>query len=119
MCKSHAYFDLAPESYSHLSHSIEMDTRIVQSVFIKSSIFKIQNQRKAELKTSENLALTPLFLNSYKNSTQIPDSGIIIERALKRLRVEDQNAFSAYINIRFLLPNSYICKIWFSFVGSV
>lgn len=109
-----AYFDSVLESYPDLDQRLASDAKNFEGSGFEEGIVEIQEGREVYLTTSEKRALPELLVQIFCNLDAEEENGSIIQRALKKLRSGEKKKQPAFLDARFLLPTSILCKRLFS-----
>lgn len=116
---SRVYFDSDLEVKSMLEARLMSNTFIVHSPHFESSVVKFRNEKNLDTTTSEKCGLRCLLIYVNGDKEKESDTGTSMDRELKRLKSgsRDGASASAYINTRFLVPTSNLCKRMVSVSG--
>lgn len=113
VCALHMHtFDAVPGKYPRLCTGLYLDARNMPDPQFESKLLKIQRVPYTLLNLTERLEQTRTLLRTIAGETEDEGEAVssIVERASKRFQTSDATEPWAYIDARFLMPTSDMCK---------
>lgn len=115
--QARVYSDYVLDLYSTLFARLHTSARTLHSASFGSGAVKIQERREENLADTEKRALRDLPMKSLWEDVEDESSESIVQRALKRLKNDQQSTRSVFPNTKYLLSKWNICKLLFSVSG--
>lgn len=93
-------------------------SKVIENAAFKSALCNVQNRQEQQLTASGPKSLPHLLLSSASTCNEVPDIDKLSSaaRLLKQRRLRSNTASMRYMDLRFILPTSYMRWRFFSVV---